>query len=498
MNLYSQNSSIPSIPPFKPKDLFRKGEQGVWYDPSDMSTLYQDVSGSIPVTAVELPVGLMLDKSKGLVLGPELLKNGTFDTDVSGWTPVRDLVLDWVSGEARVTTSEIGRNFFTQNIPTVVGRLYKATATVRAGTYTGGIEFSVYGGAGRTGATNPTSNTTLVFYFTATSTTSSMQIVTSTGTTAGLTYFVDNISVCELPGNHAMQSTAAARPVLSARYNLLLNTETLSTQSVTTVATTYTLAFSGAGSITLSGTKTGTYNAGTHSLTGVTDGTLTLTVSGTVTKADLRAANDGINLPAYQRVTTATAYDTAGFPPYLKFDGVDDLLLTNSEFNLSGTNVASVFAGLSRLTNSGTSVVCELASFSESGSFLLATPTDAPAGVMNHSFVGRGSSGYSFTAYSTVAGAAYQKSVLTGISNIPAGINRVRSNGVWGVDSTEGNLGGGNFAKNILSIGARDGSPSSLYYQGRLYSLIIRGAQSTDAQIARTERWVNDKTKAWG
>lgn len=51
------------------RSLFANGEQGVWYDPSDLSTLFQDVSGTTPVTAVEQPVGLMLDKSKGLVRG---------------------------------------------------------------------------------------------------------------------------------------------------------------------------------------------------------------------------------------------------------------------------------------------------------------------------------------------------------------------------------------------------------------------------------------------
>lgn len=46
-----------------PRKLFAAGEQGVWYDPSDWSTLYQDSAGTLPVTAVGQPVGLMLDKS---------------------------------------------------------------------------------------------------------------------------------------------------------------------------------------------------------------------------------------------------------------------------------------------------------------------------------------------------------------------------------------------------------------------------------------------------
>ena len=43
--------------------LFAQGEPGVWYDPSDFSTLFQDAAGTVPVTAVEQPVGRILDKS---------------------------------------------------------------------------------------------------------------------------------------------------------------------------------------------------------------------------------------------------------------------------------------------------------------------------------------------------------------------------------------------------------------------------------------------------
>ena len=43
--------------------LFSSGEQGLIYDPSDFSTLFQDSAGTTPVTAVGQPVGKILDKS---------------------------------------------------------------------------------------------------------------------------------------------------------------------------------------------------------------------------------------------------------------------------------------------------------------------------------------------------------------------------------------------------------------------------------------------------
>lgn len=36
---------------------------GAWYDPSDLSTMFQDAAGTTPVTAAGQPVGLILDKS---------------------------------------------------------------------------------------------------------------------------------------------------------------------------------------------------------------------------------------------------------------------------------------------------------------------------------------------------------------------------------------------------------------------------------------------------
>lgn len=45
------------------KSIFATGEQGFAYDPNDLTTLYQDAAGTIPVTAAGQPVGLMKDKS---------------------------------------------------------------------------------------------------------------------------------------------------------------------------------------------------------------------------------------------------------------------------------------------------------------------------------------------------------------------------------------------------------------------------------------------------
>jgi hypothetical protein len=48
---------------FAPGDMFLDGEEGVWYDPSDLDTMFQDSAGTVPVTAPGQPVGRILDKS---------------------------------------------------------------------------------------------------------------------------------------------------------------------------------------------------------------------------------------------------------------------------------------------------------------------------------------------------------------------------------------------------------------------------------------------------
>lgn len=58
---------------FNPASLFASGETG-WLEPMTIGTngtLFQDAAGTTPVTAPGQPVGLSLDASKGLVLGPK-------------------------------------------------------------------------------------------------------------------------------------------------------------------------------------------------------------------------------------------------------------------------------------------------------------------------------------------------------------------------------------------------------------------------------------------
>lgn len=53
----------PSPEPWSPRELFIGGDQGFFIDPSDLSTLFQDTAGTVPIAIDGDPVGLFLDKS---------------------------------------------------------------------------------------------------------------------------------------------------------------------------------------------------------------------------------------------------------------------------------------------------------------------------------------------------------------------------------------------------------------------------------------------------
>ena len=139
-------------------------------------------------------------------------------------------------------------------------------------------------------------------------------------------------------GNHQVAVSDAKRGIYgwmpkTGRRNLLNATNTLSTQSVTVTAVAHTLAFTGTGTVTLSGVSTagplvGTGASNRVSLTFTpTAGSLTLTVSGSVTLAQLEL---GSTATAYQRVVSQYDITEAGVPTcyYVQADGVDDAYVT--------------------------------------------------------------------------------------------------------------------------------------------------------------------------
>lgn len=394
---------------------------GFWLDPTSFSNIYQDSAGASQATAVEQPAGLMLDKRYGLALGPERVLNGSFEENTNGWTPTAGLDQQWAAGEMRLTTNGVGYTSQSNGAAIESGKTYKIGSTIRPFTadglpsLLGRIQFT----SGFSGFLEPSISTSRIDI--ATSNLLVMQAgVASSSILAGsgAYSFFDNISVRELPGNHARQATTTARPTVSARVNLLTKTRDFSDPiwvksgiSVNTTATAneFRIVASTDNSVhSVKQTVSASYNLPYMSLEVKADGARYIAIgnseqSGAFSSFDLQTGLKGFNTtlgridalgdgwyriickpfvdnsnnasaawhirlvndlvsnpnlatfagdgvsgviirnpqyqpvlgpvatvahPRYQWVNTSTDYDTAGFPKYLSFDGLDDGLST--------------------------------------------------------------------------------------------------------------------------------------------------------------------------
>ena len=188
------------------KSLFSNGEQGFAYDPNDLTTLFQDAAGTVPVTDVGQPVGLMLDKSKGLALGVERLTNGNFANGKTGWADPNGW---WsiVNGRAYHPESS-AYNEFKQSFASVANKFVKVSFDVQV---VKGIAVIGLSAANVSALTFGVGTHTVTMYALPSATS-----VFFASRVSGYTseFYIDNVSVKELAGNHAYQTTSASRPIL--------------------------------------------------------------------------------------------------------------------------------------------------------------------------------------------------------------------------------------------------------------------------------------------
>lgn len=548
-----------------------------------LCALYQDAAGTLPVYMpgqgqVDPPVGLLLDKRLGLVSGPELLTNGSFDAGATGWTVVgQDAthIVTFSGGQMRyqsdTTTPALS---VLQSGVLTIGKWYVVEVDVAA---------RVSGSMYLTGVTGAGLSTSVFF-----SPGVTRLILLASATTLGVArnnanvdITLNSISLRELSGNHAYQATTTSRPTLSARYNLLTSSENLaSTWSVFNgsfsavggywkftenasanlhsflqplsqpKAASYRVSFVGkpAGRSVVrsvlnaysgnfaevrfnlaTGAVVGVFTGGdgvveSYSIVQVEDGAYRCTIVGKPSAAaagtafdvslgmmdgtsssytgdgvsgilvnyfDCRSTNDGAGLPPYQRVVDANTYDTAGFPLYLRFDGVDDWLQTGN-VDFSGTDVVTMTTAYRKLSDAAVGEIFALSGnpTASSGTFGFYTPESAN-GTVAAVFFARGASS---TISGQRLGAAPISCVAGGWVSISMPYMRYRINQGSSLTSSSA-TGGGNFGNYPLYIGRRSGT--SFPFNGRLYSLILCGAATPDATIAKAERYLNSKARIY-
>jgi len=124
------------------------------------------------------------------VTGSELVTNGTFDSDTSGWTGESTAILTWSSGELNVDRNSGNSVGATQTVTTVIGKPY--VLSVEAVSATNGIWINVTGGTQIDESSTPTLGVrTISFVATSTSTKIDLGV---TGSTTGTANY-DNVSV---------------------------------------------------------------------------------------------------------------------------------------------------------------------------------------------------------------------------------------------------------------------------------------------------------------
>ena len=213
------DAPIFSSAPWSPLALWPDGiaTPGMWISPRDLTSQWADYTGTTPVATPGTvadssnPVGLALDIRAGApeVLGPELVTDG--------WAPGYQTPAISVSGD-RVSVTYDGGTYgrATSPIVCVIGRQYRVSITlVSSGVPVRRAITNQSAGVGEVAYTDSTTPGTWSAVFTATDTTLWVSLGLQ-GASAGQTGVFEGVTCKEIPGNHMLQSTSAARPLLSA------------------------------------------------------------------------------------------------------------------------------------------------------------------------------------------------------------------------------------------------------------------------------------------
>ena len=367
--------------------LFGTGVQGSWITSSAAAGApwYQDSVGTTQVTAVEQAVGFAVDRSLGGVLGPELVVNGDFSS-ATGWTAEAGWMITggqavataiannssavfqvgaiaaankWYEITYQITSYTAGR--LRVDFGGVSSVMATAVGVYRSRVFTTGTgALAVRGDSGPTTAAIDNISVKLLDGNHAIQATAPSRPVY--GSRLNLLTKTEDFTdvVWSGSGGRTANTTLAPNGSLTAdtlnfasgdtRFQRLMGQPA----GVVGILSCYVKASAtgGAAKARLTTTNGSTYNTGISQRIDLTTQWQLITLSGvlsTGTTIDLAVSTfdaAGVADPTcvgnidvwgmqlelgtvasrYQRVNTATDYDTVGFPTFLKFDGIDDSL----------------------------------------------------------------------------------------------------------------------------------------------------------------------------
>lgn len=197
VGLYSANGSYRVTQDagnglYAPNGALRIGSSGTGaYTPSGALNGTLDGSIFFPVHFIDLR--------------PELVTNGLFTTDTTGWTPTSAAAtIASVSGELRMTTVSAATQRFSAPITCEIGKTYRMSMRMRRGTVADNVIGLVSAlptlnsNVANTGSYSGTTMVTRTVNFVATATTMYIGGGNSASENAGLTSFFDSFSVKEV------------------------------------------------------------------------------------------------------------------------------------------------------------------------------------------------------------------------------------------------------------------------------------------------------------
>ena len=410
---------------------------GVYFDAQDMSTMFQDAAGTTPVTALEQPVGRWLDKSG----------NGNHATQ-----PIT---------AARPTLS--ARYNQLTNTDSFVGWVHSNVSTT-----------SNYG-------TDPNGQQTASL----------------------LTNIADSLTFLRLPDGlvASVKTFSCLVKQSSTGWVRLLITDLPGVNGAGCYLNTTTCVCS----IALYGT--GYRLIGTPKVRAIVDNwvSISITVSGPPEKMQpvfsIAAADGnnvspvgatcqicwpdlriGVSADVYQRVNTATDYDTVGFKKYIKFDGVDDYL-NIPYMGLYANGAASIVAARDALSQTADTYVISERSTSNVNPKYFPSRQLANAGNMDSYIVNDAAAVVVDTvgsAYGGASGAVVMSAIDSG-NNI-----KLFKNGA--LAANDNYTRSGTLTLTNTTIGASVSATTSNYANMKLYGLAITKSALSDLERRRVER----------
>jgi hypothetical protein len=418
---------------------------GALFDPSDLSTLYQDAAGTIPVTAVEQPVGKMLDKSGNgyYATQPITASRPTLSARYNLLTKTEDFADEaWVKNSVAVSSSQ-----FLSPIGTLTANKVTPSSGVSLlGNNVGGAFCS--------------------------------PVITANGTTYTLSIYAKSA------GSNYIRFRESINTGQRVKVNL---TDGSFVGEAGWVPSTFTISVSqstnGFYLIKISRTAPTKFGFNIKAGNDTGDGVNGVYVWG----IDLRA---GSSITAYQRVNTSTDYDTDEryFPKYLKFDAVDDYL--NLPFmNLYGGGAVSIICARDAVSQATDAYIISERSTTDIDPKYFPSRQLASAGNMDTYITDDAGAVVLDTVGSQFSGVA--NAVIRSI--VDSGNNlKLFKDGV--LAANDNYTRSGTLTLNNTTIGASASTTTSNYASMKLYGLIITKSALTDAQRIACERYLGRKS----